>query len=95
MQQLCVDCAPEVKAEKGIREARLKPEAADHYPRLPVHVWTSAATLARLVAAWVREQHLDRSGERILVETDFEFRGGLSLTRRALRETGRQEPVPQ
>ena len=76
-----------VEAERGVREARLKPEAAGHYPRLPVQRWTNAATLARLVAAWVREQHLVRNGERILVETDFEFRGGLSLARTAIRDT--------
>jgi hypothetical protein len=86
MEHLCADCDPSVGAEPRVRQARLKAEAADFYPRLPVQRWTSAATLARLVAGWAREGRLDRlGGDRILRESDFEFRGGRNLIREALR----------
>ena len=52
------------------REARLRPHCADRYPQLPVGRWTSAEALAELVAT------PDSTGARILVEADFEFRGG-------------------
>ena len=59
------------------REARLKLDAADHYPTLPVSRWTSARRLAQLVAEWIRREHRGESvTDRPLVEDDFEFRGG-------------------
>ena len=61
-----------------IREARLKREAADRYPFIPVRMWTQAARMADLV----REQ-LEHVGRRVrarrrgLIDRDFRFLGGL------------------
>jgi hypothetical protein len=61
-----------------IREARLKREAADRYPFIPVRMWTQAARMADLV-----REHLEHVGRRVrvrrraLVDRDFRFRGGL------------------
>lgn len=60
------------------RQARLKPEGAEHHPSLPVSMWTSAARMAELVAAEPRPQGSPWStgtGRR-LSDADFEFRGG-------------------
>ncbi len=54
------------------REARLRPECADHHPTLPVSRWTDAGALATLVASGGPGRH----SARRLLETDFEFRGG-------------------
>jgi len=54
------------------REAKLKTECAARHPTLPVHMWTSAASLANLVAS---VEDKIRAG-RTLLDTDFEFRGG-------------------
>jgi hypothetical protein len=59
-----------------VRQARLRAEAADHYPTLPVHVWTSADSLAQLVASFPAPLAVKIDGGRILLGTDFEFRGG-------------------
>jgi hypothetical protein len=60
-----------------VRQARLRPECAERYPTLPVHMWTSATCLAELVAS-SRAARSDRPGkpdmERTLSEADFEFR---------------------
>jgi hypothetical protein len=57
------------------REAKLRTECAARHPTLPVHMWTSAATLADLVASFPSEpEEMTRS--RPLLDTDFEFRGG-------------------
>ena len=56
------------------RQARLKSGSADHYPSLPVSMWTSAATMAKLVAGEPGEERLGTDG--ILLEADFEFRDG-------------------
>ena len=59
------------------REARLRPECANHYPTLPVSMWTGAAALANLVETQSTEERPNRSNhDRALVEADFEFRGG-------------------
>ena len=61
-----------------IREARLRREAADRYPFIPVRMWTQAARMAELV-----RKHLEGCGRRVrarrraLAEGDFRFRGGL------------------
>jgi len=61
-----------------IREARLRREAADRYPFIPVRMWTQAARMADLV-----RKHLEGCGRRVrarrraLAEGDFRFRGGL------------------
>jgi hypothetical protein len=60
-----------------IREARLKREAADRYPFIPVRMWTQAARMADLV-----REHLERVGRRVrarrraLADRDFGFRSG-------------------
>ena len=53
------------------REAKLRPECAERYPTLPVRMWTSAASLASLVASGTPLKM-----GRTLLDTDFEFRGG-------------------
>jgi hypothetical protein len=57
------------------REAKLRTESAERYPNLPVHMWTSAASLANLVASFPSSQAVITNG-RPLLDTDFEFRGG-------------------
>ena len=59
------------------REAKLKTECAERYPTLPVRMWTSAASLAQLVASDTTPASEEVKAHRILLETDFEFRGGL------------------
>jgi hypothetical protein len=63
------------------RQAMLRRECADHYPTLPVSMWTSAARLAELVASYRRAQP-QRPGNtqrgRTLPEAEFAFRGGSS-----------------
>ncbi len=60
-----------------IREARLKREAADRYPFIPVRMWTQAERMADLV-----REHLERVGRRVrarrraLADRDFGFRSG-------------------
>ena len=54
------------------REAKLRTERAALHPTLPVHRWTSAASLANLVGSFGEEV----TGGRPLQDTDFEFRGG-------------------
>lgn len=62
-----------------VRQARLKSECADHYPTLPAHMWTAAASLTELVASYGRARP-ERPGKmpkgRTLSEADFDFRGG-------------------
>lgn len=61
----------------GVREARLRPEWAHLYPRIPPGVWTVAAELVPQVL----RHRLQVSGtwefaRRILVDEHFDFRGG-------------------
>lgn len=60
-----------------VREAALKPEAAADYPFLPARMWTAAAHLADIVAAYrgIPRTMVDRL-HRLLSERDFVFRGG-------------------
>lgn len=58
------------------RQARLRTECADRYPTLPVHMWTSADSLAHLVASFPAPLVVEITGGRTLLDTDFEFRGG-------------------
>ena len=63
----------------AVREAKLRPERAGRYPTLPVSRWTSATSLAELVAACpsaLPEEPDPRNHQRTLPEADFEFRGG-------------------
>ena len=57
------------------REAKLRTESAARHPTLPVHMWTSAASLAELVASLPSPTAETTTG-RTLLDTDFEFRGG-------------------
>ena len=59
-----------------VRQARLKPECADHYPTLPAHMWTAAASLTELVASYGRARPERMQKGRTLSEADFDFRGG-------------------
>jgi hypothetical protein len=70
------------------REARLKREYADQYPTLPVQMWTSAASLADLVAS----NDPLRTG-RALLEADFEFRGGKRRSAGWVARTRTGEPA--
>ena len=58
------------------REAKLRTECAGRYPTLPVRMWTSAASLAQIVASDTVPPAEEVKARRILKETDFEFRGG-------------------
>lgn len=63
-----------------VREAKLRPECAERYPTLPARMWTSATSLAELVASCPgapTDRHGKRHHKRGLSEIDFEFRGGL------------------
>lgn len=58
------------------REAKLRTDCAERYPTLPVHMWTSAASLANLVASFAFSDAEEMTRGRTLLDTDFEFRGG-------------------
>jgi hypothetical protein len=60
-----------------IREAALRPVAAESYPFLPARMWTAAARLAELVARYrgICAEAVDRTN-RVLSDADFMFRGG-------------------
>jgi hypothetical protein len=60
----------------AIRQARLKPECADHYPTLPARMWTAAAFLTELVSSYGRARPGKIETGRTLSEADFDFRGG-------------------
>lgn len=60
-----------------IREARLRPEAADRYPGLPSDRWLPATEIgARLLMQHLNTAEPPRLGNRLLDEAHFEFRGG-------------------
>jgi hypothetical protein len=60
-----------------LREAALKPAAAERYPYLPARTWTAAGRLAELVARYrgIPAGAVNRLN-RVLSERDFMFRGG-------------------
>jgi hypothetical protein len=60
-----------------VREAALKPAAAESYPYLPARMWTTADRLAKLVAKYrgIPAEAVNRLN-RVLSERDFMFRGG-------------------
>jgi hypothetical protein len=62
---------------QALREAALRPDAAERYPYLPVRMWTAAAHLAELVASsrGIVAKVRDRTN-RVLSDADFVFRGG-------------------
>ena len=62
---------------QALREAALKPTAANAYPYLPARMWTPARRLAELVAKYrgVPAEARNRLN-RVLSDQDFVFRGG-------------------
>ena len=60
-----------------VREAALKPTAAEFYPYLPARMWTAADRLAQLVARYrgIPAEAVNRLN-RVLSDQDFMFRGG-------------------
>jgi hypothetical protein len=60
-----------------IREAALRPTAAQLYPFLPAGRWTAAARLSELVARYrgMCAKAADRAN-RVLSDAHFVFRGG-------------------
>jgi hypothetical protein len=60
-----------------VREAALRPAAAQFYPFLPARMWTAAVHLTELVARYrgVCAATADRAS-RVLPDADFMFRGG-------------------
>jgi hypothetical protein len=62
---------------QSLREAALKPSAAQSYPYLPARMWTTARRLAELVARYrgLPAEAVDRT-DRVLTDQDFVFRSG-------------------
>ena len=60
-----------------VREAALKPSAAEFYPYLPARMWTTARGLAELVAKYrgIPAEAVGRI-DRVLSDRDFLFRSG-------------------
>ena len=60
-----------------VREAALRPAAAEYYPFLPARMWTAAAHLTRLVARYrgICAEAADRTN-RVLSDAHFMFRDG-------------------
>lgn len=82
-----------------VREARLRPEAAEQYPGLPVAVWLPASQVAaECLAQTAAERSFANPITRALGDEAFEFRGGapeIALRRRArTRWTDYPGPVP-
>jgi hypothetical protein len=69
-----------------IRQARLRPEAADRYPWAPADRWMAASRLADQAMTEATRQGRAAPRARVLPGDAFEFRGGraeYSLCRRA------------
>ena len=63
--------------DANVREARLRPDFAPHYPGIDPGVWFTAATLAEhLERRRALEGDLSPGGPRSLTPEHFEFRGG-------------------
>jgi hypothetical protein len=62
---------------QAVREAALRPAAAELYPFLPARMWTAAAHLTELVARYrgICAKAAYRSN-RVLSDAHFMFRGG-------------------
>ena len=60
-----------------VREAALKPTAAEFYPYLPARMWTAAGRLAEIVAKYrgIPAEAMNRLN-RVLSDQDFMLRGG-------------------
>ena len=73
----------------AVREARLRPEFADHYPGMQAGMWYLAAT----VASAVRHDETAPRGElRPLPDSHFEFRGGAPSRARDARTRSSDRP---
>jgi hypothetical protein len=74
---------------QAIREAALKPTAANAYPYLPARMWTAARRLAELVARYrgIPVDAVNRLN-RVLSDRDFMFRGGTSAGNLGLGVSG-------
>lgn len=68
--------------QQTIREARLRPEYADLYPALEPGVWLPATTVGQQLLLWHLAKAVTPSGERLLADEHFEFRGGPALSSR-------------
>ena len=66
----------------NIREARLRPEYASHYPSLEPGVWLPATTVGQKLLLWHLTAAVTPQGERVMGEEHFEFRGGRSAESR-------------
>ncbi len=61
----------------GIRRARVRPEFAELYPQIVGQIWVSARAAASAVRRAHRRQGREAiSGQRVLTDAHFEFRGG-------------------
>lgn len=61
----------------AIRRARLRLEFAQVYPEIAPNIWLSARAAARTVRrANARRQRPEESGQRVLPDAHFDFRGG-------------------
>jgi hypothetical protein len=67
---------------QSVREAALRPVAAEFYPFLPARMWTAAAHLTELVARYrgICAKAANRAN-RVLSDADFMFRGGADTRR--------------
>jgi hypothetical protein len=66
----------------AIRRARLRPEYAQLYPRIASGIWLSARVAAQAVRRGLMRRKLhEATGERLLPDEHFDFRGGRSRPR--------------
>ena len=65
-----------------VRECRLRPEFAEHYPALEPGVWLPATTVGQQLLLWHLAKAVTPQGERLMAEEHFEFRGGLLVAAR-------------
>jgi len=70
-----------------VRQARLRPEAAEQYPDVVVGAWLPASQIAaECLARTAAERSFANPTTRVLADEAFEFRGGapeIALRRRA------------
>jgi hypothetical protein len=72
-----------------VRQARLKPECATGYPRLPASRWTKAAYMATLVALESADEPGSAKEQYRLSDADFDFRGGFAGDKSGVRTIAR------
>jgi hypothetical protein len=80
------------------RRARLRPEYAHLYPRIASGIWLGARAAALAVQCGLMHRKLDEAtGQRLLSDEHFDFRGGRSQPRgggaRRTRATDSREVV--